>query len=152
MYALFSNGYLNGIRKFGSQSVISIISSFVKLVSVICLVLIGTGVKGAIWGYTISATAGLIIAWWIIKPKFINRISISYKYIISFSIPATFFAIAILLLLNIDLFCVKAFNIIKYRYRLLQCGKYSIKFPYLIFTGLTVVLFPSIAKATSPIT
>jgi len=152
VFALYSvyMGLLNGIRAFGKQAKTSIIHSIMKVLVAFILVFLGFKIYGAISGYLVAVIIALIVAYHYWKPKE-SKASGDFKIVkvIKFAAPVILFSMIFTLIMNLDLFFVKA--ILKEK---TQAGFYTSamalsKVPYFIFLALSDTLFPSIAKSTS---
>lgn len=149
IFFIYSGGYLNGLRQFGMQAKASIGGSIAKIAGVIILVWVGMGVNGAILGYLFGALVGLLLAWKYLRP--IERGSKDFEWgrLIKFGIPATLFAVTLLLLMSIDLFAVKAMTTGDTDAGLYTSATTIARLPYFLFTGLALTLLPSISRSTS---
>jgi O-antigen/teichoic acid export membrane protein len=109
VFAIFG-GCLSGLRKFRRFALLEISYSVLKMVFIIGLVYAGFSVMGAVAGFIIASFIAVAIGIGLVgfgKPsgKFDSR------EIIAFAIPLFGFAIVQSLLLNIDLFAVKALTV-----------------------------------------
>lgn len=147
--AIYSDGYLNGLKQFGKQAKVRICSSIVRVAAVFALVLLGLGVKGAILGYLVAALLGFVLALrylgWVQR----SPTSFQYSKLLKFGLPATMFAAILLLIMNVDLFVVKAIAP-----GAASAGYYTsaatiARLPYFLFAALGLTLLPSISRATS---
>jgi stage V sporulation protein B len=149
LYCMYNNGYLNGLRRFDKQAKTLIISSVVKMGAVFALVFLGLGVNGAIFGYLAAAIVGLFLAWRYLGTVARSAASFDLKKLLKFGIPATILSVSIFLLINIDLFMVKAIlqdNVSTGYYT--SAGMLA-KIPYYIFTGLSLIVLPSISRSVA---
>jgi len=149
IFSIYSGGYLNGLRQFGMQSKTLISSSIAKIAGVIVLVWVGLSVKGAILGYLFGALAGLLLAWKYLRPVEKGSKDFEWAKLIKFGIPATLFAVSLLLLMSIDLFAVKAITVGDTDAGLYTSATTIARLPYFLFTGLALTLLPSISRSTS---
>lgn len=149
IFSIYSVGYLNGLRQFGMQAKALIGGSIAKIAGVIALVWVGLSVKGAILGYLLGAVVGLLLAWKYLRP--IERGSKDFEWakLIKFGVPATLFAVTLLLLMSIDLFAVKAITVGDTDAGLYTSATTIARLPYFLFTGLALTLLPSISRSTS---
>jgi len=148
-YSIYGAGYLNGMRQFGNQAIALTASSIVKVGVVLVLVLLGFGVKGAIGGYFVAAVVGFLLSWKLWKPVKNSGANFAWRKMVSFGIPVTLFAMTVFLLMNIDLFVVKAISGGKDEVGYYTSAATISKSTYFIFAGLAMTLFPSISKSTS---
>ncbi|QLJ52176.1 MAG: hypothetical protein Sv326_0001 [Candidatus Fermentimicrarchaeum limneticum] len=100
------SGYLNGVRYFGKQSLVSIAHSLTKLTAIL-LVVVGLGVLGAIFGYLLSYLASLLLVLWFSRlvrgdGKF------EWRKILYFSMPVVAYSVFSNLLPNIDILMIKS--------------------------------------------
>ena len=86
-FSIYGPGYLNGQRQFGKQAITLFASSIVKIMAVLALVLLGFGVKGAIFGYLAAAVVGFLLAWRLLKPAGKKDVNFEWKKLIKFGIP-----------------------------------------------------------------
>ncbi len=149
LYAIYSAGYLNGLRQFGKQAMSRIGDSMAKVGTVFVLVLLGFGVKGAIVGYPLAALIGFLLAWKLLGPVERSSVNYDWKKLAGFGITATLFAVILFLLMSIDLFVVKAFGKGEAEVGYYTSATTISRAPYALFTGLGLALLPSISKSTS---
>jgi len=149
LFSIYSAGYLNGLRRFGRQALASIGDSIIKLAAVFGLVLLGLGVGGAIAGYIIAAIAGFVLAWKFLNPVKKSTSDFGWKKLVEFGIPATLFAATFFLLMNIDLFAVKAIGGGEAETGYYTSATTISRVPYFLFSGLAMTLLPSISRSTS---
>jgi stage V sporulation protein B len=149
LFSIYSGGYLNGLRKFSRQAVASIGNSIVKIGVVFALVLLGFGVGGAIAGYIIAALFGFVLAWKFLNPVKKSKSNFGWKKLVEFGIPATLFTATFFLLMNIDLFMVKAIGGSEVETGYYTSATTISRVPYFLFSGLAMTLLPSISRSTS---
>jgi len=147
--AIYSDGYLNGLKQFGKQAKVRIWSSIVKVAAVFALVSVGLGVKGAILGYLVAALLGFVLAL-----RYLGRVqrsptSFQYSKLLRFGLPATLFAATLLLIMNVDLFAVKAIAPGPASAGYYTSAATLARLPYFLFAALGLTLLPSISRATS---
>jgi len=149
LFYMYNNGYLNGLHRFGKQAKVLIVSSLAKVGFVFLFVFLGMGVKGAIGGYFAAAVIGLIIAW-----RYLGKLDgqiarFDWRKLIRFGVPATLIALVLFLLMNIDLFAVKA--IVRNN---ADVGYYTAattiaRIPYFLSYALALTLLPAVSQAVS---
>jgi stage V sporulation protein B len=149
IFFIYSGGYLNGMRQFGMQAKASIGGSIAKIVGVIILVWVGLSVNGAILGYLFGALVGLLLAWKYLRPIERGNKDFEWAKLIKFGIPATLFAVMLLLLMSIDLFVVKAITVGDTDAGLYTSATTIARLPYFLFAGLALTLLPSISRSTA---
>lgn len=147
--AIYNDGYLNGLRQFDKQTKVRIWSATVRVAAVFALVAIGLGVKGAILGYLIAALFGFVLAFRYLGHVQQSSINFPYSKLVKFGLPATLFAAMLLLIMNVDLFAVRA--IVP---GMASAGYYTsaatiAKLPYSIVSAFAFTLLPFISSATS---
>lgn len=149
LFSMYSAGYLNGLRRFGWQALASIGNSITKLAAVFGLVLFGLGVGGALSGYIIAAMVGFVLAWKFLNPVKKSKSNFGWKKLVGFGIPATLFAAIFFLLMNIDLFAVKAIAGSEAETGYYTSATTISRVPYFLIAGLAMTLLPSISRSTS---
>ncbi|MDP2730993.1 MAG: oligosaccharide flippase family protein [Dehalococcoidales bacterium] len=149
LYSIYNTGYLNGLRKFGLQALTSMGDSVIKLAAVFGLVLLGFGVGGALAGYVLATLVAFLLAWRFVGPLGKSQALFDWKKLLSFSAPATGFAVAFFLLVSLDLFAVKAMGIGEIEVGYYTSATTVSRAPYYLFSGLAMSLFPSISRSTS---
>lgn len=149
IFSIYSGGYLNGLRQFGKQAKASIYGSIAKLAGVIVLVWVGLSVNGAILGYLFGAIVGLLLAWKYLRPIERGSTDFEWRKLMKFGVPATLFAVTLLLVMSIDLFAVKAITMGDTGAGLYTSATTIARLPYFLFTGLALTLLPSISRSTS---
>jgi O-antigen/teichoic acid export membrane protein len=149
LYAIYSDGYLNGLREFGKQARTLTVASVAKVGMVFLLVLLGLSVKGAILGYLLAAVVGWLLAWRYLGAVGESSANFEWSKLVKFGIPATLFAAMLYLIMSIDLFAVKAISGEDVDTGLYTAATTIAKVPYFIFGGLALALLPSISRSTS---
>ena len=153
-YALYSIsiGYLNGLQEYKKQAITAISYSFFKAVFILVMVLIGYALKGAIVGFVLAPMAALLIGIYFTKQRKVDEKNnkgifkeISLGQILDFAIPIIFFSVITNLILNIDLFFVKAY-LTDYDAGIYSASSTISKVPFYLTTGLYGALFPIISK------
>jgi len=150
LYAMYSEGYLNGLREFGKQAKTMAVSSVAKVVMVFTFVLLlGLDVEGAILGYLLAAVVGWILGWRYLGSVAKSSANFEVSKLIRFGVPATLFSAMLVLIMNIDLYAVKAIVAVDAETSYYTSATTIAKVPYFIFGGLAAALLPSISRATS---
>jgi len=149
LYALYSDGYLNGFRYFSKQAIVLTISSVAKVALVFGLVLIGWSIKGALLGYLGAAIIAFLFAWRYVGPVTKESAEFQWGKLLSFGVPATLFAVTLFLIMSVDLFAVKAVMRDDVNTGLYTAASTIAKVPYYLFGGLATALLPSISRSTS---
>ncbi|MFC1683058.1 flippase [Candidatus Zixiibacteriota bacterium] len=142
--------YFNGLQQFGRQGMVSISRIFFKVSATVCLVAYGYSVRGALLGNILGSVFALAVGWYLISlpPPSEQRVRL-IRRVLSFGVPYALFLICAQLLLNIDLWTVKA--LLK---ETAATGYYTSaqtisRVPYFLFLGLTTAIFPALSKSTS---
>ncbi|MFH0979274.1 MAG: flippase [Candidatus Woesearchaeota archaeon] len=147
LFSVFT-GYLNGLKKFKQQSLLNISYSVIKAILVIGFVLAGYSVVGALAGFVLSTAIGLGISFLLFSPGRHEPVTTNKK-ILGFGVPIVLFSSITILLMNIDLFFVKALSQASLANRL--SGLYTAALllsrgPYYIVTAITITIFPLISE------
>ncbi len=149
IYVVFM-GYLNGLREFKKQAILSALYSTLRVIIVFGLVLLGFGIMGAIFGFSIAFLVMLILNLFLFgfgKKDYYLKI----KKIICFMAPLMVFYTVILLVMNLDLFLIKALSLKTISN--LYAGYYTAaatisKIPFYVLGALNLIIFPLISKST----
>ena len=149
VYNIYYAGYLNGLRLFGQQAVTLTLSSITRVGVVFALVFAGLGVSGAILGYVTAALIGLVLAWIFLGSVPQTHVPFRWTNLLSFGVPATIFSVALFLLMNVDLFAVKAIIDVDSDTGYYTAAAAIAKIPYFVFAALPAVLLPTISRSTS---
>lgn len=109
-YAFYSiyQGYLNGLKRFGTQAKLTILYSIAKVMGVFAFVLIGLKVSGAIIGFAMAPLIAGLTAFIIFRKG--SKNTFESKKIISFAMPLAIIALATTAITSIDILAVKAFT------------------------------------------
>ena len=149
LFAIYCDGYLNGLKQFDKQAKTSMAASITKVGAVFALVILGLGANGAIIGYLCGALIGFIVAWkYLGSVDTNNSTEFDWGKLARFGIPATLFSVMLFLLMNIDLFVVKSLSSDADTGYYASAATIS-KIPYYLFMGLALVLLPSISQSYS---
>ncbi len=100
-------GTLNGLRKFLAESVVGIVYSVVRPVTVVLAIGAGYGVAGAVWGFLIASVLAAVVGHGVRGALDNTPIALSFRQMLT---PATSNILtfgAITVLLNVDLLFVK---------------------------------------------
>ncbi len=148
MYYLYFEGYLNGLRQFGREAYGKIFFTLLRTALVFLFVLLGFEVLGILWGYFISSIVSVIVfaLWWGF-PKIRDQENFSPKIITNFAILTTLSALGLMLLRNLDVLVLKSLIGDNMQLGIYTAASTLAAAPYLLFSSLGVVLFPSISKA-----
>jgi len=146
-YTLYG-GFLNGFRLFDKQAIIQVISSVSKVFFAFFLVLFGFEIYGAVGAYIIAAFIGFIIAYHY-TPKIKMNGDFPARKLINFAIPITLYSVGLTLLMNIDLFSIKALLGSSIETGFYTSATTIARVPFFLLSALAATLFPSISFSTS---
>lgn len=152
LLALYTSGYMNGLRVFREQAIISFSLPIFRLVFVFLFVFLGLGMFGALLGYFLSVVCCLILFFIIWKnpvqpveqkedEKYI------FKKVLLFSLPLTIGALAGISIRNMNVLFVKAILIDNTLTGLYTAATTLSNIPFLLFMYLPFVLMPSISRS-----
>lgn len=139
-------GVLNGLRRFGVQALISILSNIVRLSLVFVLVLAGFSVKGALIGLVAADLFKLAMAWTFCR-HLVSGGGFDRRRLWSFTGQLMFISVLTSLVMNIDLLAVKI--ILKDN---LQTGLYTAvltiaKVPLILAFPILITVLPVVSKS-----
>lgn len=148
-YAVFV-GYFNGRRRFKIQALLDMTFSTIKLTLILLFVYLGYSITGALTGFVLAAFIILLISVLFCGFQTTN-LSFEGKKIVHFEILIMIFTLIINLLMNVDLFLVKALSPMEVANS--SAGYYAAaltiaRVPYQAIISITLVLFPLISRAT----
>ena len=150
IYALYYVylGVLNGQRTFKRQSIPMGLYAGVKIGAVLLLVIAGWGVTGALIGNILASVMGFGIA-----VAMTGRIGPGkmepLKNLISFAASTAAIGIIFTLLINIDLFAVKALIKDSNQVGYYVAASTLAKTPFLLFVAISSAILPAVSKAVS---
>lgn len=105
-----NNGILQGLQKFKELSIISIISTFLKILFAVLLIKMGFAINGAVGAIVLSGLIGYLISFYPLKFLFQQqKEKLQIKEIFQYSFPVFFILLFISLLYNTDIILVKHF-------------------------------------------
>jgi len=142
-------GALQGLQKFGSYNVYSLVGSSSKIFFAVVFVWIGFGVSGALFAFVVSSLLGAIPIIFSLKGYFKKSLeAVEAKKVYLYSIPTMVSLFFFMLLFNIDLILVKHF------FSSFDAGIYGAastlgKVMYFGSLAVVTVFFPKIASAKS---
>ncbi len=146
--------YYTGIHKFKIQAFLKTNRGILRIVFIVGLALLlksrGMALEGAILGYVVAPLSIFFEAYSLDPYKKIKAVgSFDWRKLAVFAWPVTIFLIAYQLLNTIDLYLVK--GILRSDF---QTGIYNAAYtvgtiPYNLFYALTIILLPSVSRATS---
>jgi len=152
LLALYTSGYMNGLRVFREQAIISFSLPIFRLVFVFLFVFLGLGLFGALLGYFLSVVCCLILFFIIwknpvqyVEQKEDNKSIL--KKVFLFSLPLTLSALAGISIRNMNVLFVKAMLIDNTLTGLYTAATTLSNIPFLLFMYLPFVLMPSISRS-----
>ncbi len=158
------SGYLNGLKEYKKQAISGIAYSVSKVLFILSMVYIGYAVTGAITGFVLAPLVSILVSLLFIrmlegqnvppkegygtaqKEKELEATLI--KKIMDFAIPVVLFSMTTNLIMNIDLFFVKAY-LTNFEVGVYSAAATISKIPYFLISGLYGALFPVISHSTS---
>ena len=150
VFSAFS-GYLNGVQRFVAQAGLRTFYAFIKLFLVVGLVYIGFGLFGAVGGFVIASFFGLAVSFFMTSKKVAEKAAkFDYRRFLLFMASIVAFSVFSDLMVNIDLFAVKALSGAQ---SALLSGYYVAAstiariFPSLV-SAIAFAIFPLVSKAT----
>lgn len=150
VFSAFS-GYLNGVQRFVAQAGLRTFYALAKLFLVVGLVYIGFGLFGAVGGFVIASFFGVLASFFMTSKKVAEKpVLFGYRRFLFFMASIVVFSVFSDLMVNIDLFAVKALSGAQSS---LLSGYYVAAstiariFPTVI-SAIAFAIFPLISKAT----
>ena len=148
-YAIYAAliGCFNGRRLFFHQAAMDTIFATLKVGLILVLAFLGFGVMGAVSGFAITAVVMLGVAWVFVGGGERSG-AITWRDILRFEAWIILFALISNLLMNVDLYLVKALGPGD-----TEVGIYSValqvsRLPYIAIISVTFVIFPLISAST----
>jgi stage V sporulation protein B len=146
LFVLFL-GYLNGTKDFKGQGLLESLYLIMKALIVMALVLFGFSVYGAITGFILAALISLAWAIYSIGLRSAPPV-LPIRKVLKFGTPIFLLTGVSLLLMNLDLFFLKAQSsantVVGYYVSALQIAR----IPYYIVPVLSLIAFPLISEST----
>ncbi len=158
LLSLHWTGYLNGLRLFKKQALISFIHVTLKAVFVSVFVLLGFELYGFLLGLVLSILLPLVLVIFILRKdkKKVAPLSIDkleqkncLKELFYFSLPLIASSLILSLLRNVNLLLVKSLLKDNLQVAIYTAANTFANVPILIFASLFFTLVPSISKAIS---
>lgn len=151
IYAAFI-GCFNGRRMFFHQALMDIIFATLKVGVILVLAWLGFGVMGAVSGFALTAVIMMFVAF-ILVGRGERTGGITWKDILRFEAWIIIFALISNLLMNADLYLVKAFSSAFEGGGRMEVGIYSValqvaRLPFIAVISVTFVIFPLISQST----
>jgi len=143
----FYLGAHSGLHRFESQALIIASYGLSKVGCCIGLILLGTGIDGALIGNFLGSAVGLVIGAVLLRRADLPKTNEGehYSSLIKFAVPIVLYTLSNNALLYIDLLFVKKFM------PSIAAGHYTAattiaRVPYFIFLGLTATILPALSR------
>ncbi len=149
IFSVFA-GCLNGLKKFALQAKLRAFYSFSKLVLIVGLASAGFGLFGAIAGFVFASFLSLVAGFFLTRKGKDLKQRFDYRRLALFAAPLLIFSVVADLLINIDLFAVKALSIgntnaLSGYY--VAASTIAKLFPVFV-SSITLVVFPLVSSTT----
>ncbi len=152
LLALYTSGYMNGLRIFKEQAIISLALPIFRVVLVLLFVFLGMGIFGALLGYFLSVICCLILFFIIWKNPVQQIDSIEsensiFRKVFLFSLPITVSSLAFISIRNVNVLFVKSILNDNVSAGLYTAATTLSNIPFLLFMYLPFVLMPSVSRS-----
>ena len=149
MYALHSviAGYYNGMRNYKIQAFLLLLYDITKPIMIFLLVLLGFSEWGAVLGFALSPLLPMLIGFYFIGLQTFWAEAFPYKKLLKFAVPIIVFAMAVNLIMSLDLFFVKRILVNNEQVGFYSAASMIAKVPYSLLGALTAALFPAISAS-----
>jgi len=148
-YALYAAliGCFNGRRMFFHQAAMDAIFATLKIGLILLLAALGFGVMGTVAGFAATAAIMLVVAWAFVgRPERVES-SVGWKDILRFEVWIMLFALVSNLLMNADLYLVKALGPGDTEVGVYSVALQAARLPYIAVISVTFVIFPLVSAA-----
>lgn len=161
-YALF-RGMLNGFQAFGQQAIIVVVYSLARVGGILLLVLLGFALAGAFVGNALASLVALMLAFFfsrrlkgreagVMNLESVPSLSgvkrgISGSRLFRFALPVILFTLCSNLLINIDLYSVKALIADETIVGFYAAAVNLANAPRFVFLAFSFVLLPSLSES-----
>jgi stage V sporulation protein B len=142
-------GHLSGKRLFGKRALIMNVQSLGKVAGVYALALMGFGLQGAVSGYVISYALALLAAFYFSREPRPGPGDFPAVKLILFALPLVGFSIFMSVLLNMDMFFVKALIREGQAAGFYAAALALTRPPFFVSYAFAVTLLPLISQLTS---
>ncbi|MBI2844726.1 MAG: oligosaccharide flippase family protein [Armatimonadetes bacterium] len=139
-------GVLNGRGSYSRQAAAMISYALAKVAAILLLVALGFGIKGAIVGNVLASVGGLIAAA-VLTGKLRGVRNYPVKKLLRYSAGTAVVAISFTLLINIDLFVVKAVGSAPDQVGYYTAASMLARAPFYVFIGLATAMLPALSRA-----
>ncbi len=152
LLALYTSGYMNGLRVFKEQAIISLTLPIFRFVLVFLFVFLGMGIFGVLLGYFLSVICCLIL-FFIIWKNPVQKIDLKesersiLQKVFLFSLPITISSLAFISIRNMNVLFVKSILDDNVSAGLYTAATTLSNIPFLLFMYLPFVLMPSISRS-----
>lgn len=152
LQALYSSGYMNGLRQFREQAIIKTVFPILRLIFMFLFAFLGLHVFGALLGTLVATLLGIFLSVWLLKippsPSIQESTPWSRK-LLFFSAPLVITSLAMTFLRNINILFIKSFLGDNTVVGLYTAALTLSNLPYLVFLSLPTALFPTISRSVS---
>lgn len=150
LMALYTSGYMNGLRQYREQAFIKFTFPVLRVAFAALLVVLGMNIFGALLGMFIASVICLLLCFPLVKLPSLVTAPVSESGIISkllsFGIPAAIGALALTSLRNINVLFVQSLLGDTIQTGLFTAALTLSNIPYLIFTAFPLALLPAISS------
>jgi stage V sporulation protein B len=141
-------GYLNGLKKFSSESIIQISYNLLKVFLVIGLAVLGFGVYGSVGGFVLASAGVLaVVALFIHKNRTKGKSSVSMLVICKYVFPLTFLSVFLQLFYSTDLFFIKTIIGDNYSVGLYVAAQTISQIPNMVVLAIPFLIYPFVSEA-----
>lgn len=149
LLALYTSGYLNGLRMFREQAYVKAGYPLLRVIFTVILVWLGWALWGALVGYLLAMMVGLIGSIYLLRKVPKDSGAFPWKKIFSFAVPITIGSLAFTLLRNVNTLFLKSILASNQIVGLYTAAFTLSTIPYIVFTGLPLTLTPSVSRAVA---
>lgn len=149
-YAGYSltDGFLNGLRDYFHQAVISILNSLGKVALIFLFLMLGFSIKGAVLGFSVAPVVGLMAGLYF--TGFIKSgEDVKFSEIMNFSFPLVIASLMLMPIKTVDVFFVKALVEAEDSVGFYAAASILANILILSMEGISRSVFPAISHSTS---
>ena len=149
IYALHSviAGYYNGLRNYKIQAFLLLLYDISKPIMIFLLVFLGFSEWGAVLGFALGPLLPMVMGFYFMGLQTFWAEAFPYKKLLKFAVPIIVFAVAINLIMSLDLFFVKRILMDNEQAGFYSAASMIAKVPYSLLAALTAALFPAISAS-----